>query len=58
MVQSCVIRNTKKNPNFDLNILFIDVVLNSSIGDIFVVLWGIFLSFAYQLRFFFFIHMN
>uniref|UniRef100_A0A8B9K172 Dysferlin, limb girdle muscular dystrophy 2B (autosomal recessive) n=1 Tax=Astyanax mexicanus TaxID=7994 RepID=A0A8B9K172_ASTMX len=27
MVQSCVIRNTKKNPNFDINTLFIDVRL-------------------------------
>ncbi|XP_026792840.2 dysferlin isoform X1 [Pangasianodon hypophthalmus] len=27
MVQSCVIRNTKKNPNFDVNTLFIDVRL-------------------------------
>ncbi|KAL6490640.1 hypothetical protein MHYP_G00009850 [Metynnis hypsauchen] len=27
VVQSCVIRNTKKNPNFDVNILFIDVRL-------------------------------
>ncbi|XP_031440448.1 dysferlin isoform X3 [Clupea harengus] len=27
MVQSCVIRNTKKNPNFDVNTLFIDVLL-------------------------------
>lgn len=25
-MQSCVIRNTKKNPNFDVNTLFIDVV--------------------------------
>ncbi|XP_051578112.1 dysferlin-like isoform X3 [Myxocyprinus asiaticus] len=27
VVQSCVIRNTKKNPNFDVNTLFIDVRL-------------------------------
>ncbi|TSL34631.1 Dysferlin [Bagarius yarrelli] len=27
MVQSCVIRNNKKNPNFDVNTLFIDVRL-------------------------------
>ncbi|KAJ8392183.1 hypothetical protein AAFF_G00077510 [Aldrovandia affinis] len=27
MVQSCVIRNTKKKPNFDVNTLFIDVCL-------------------------------
>ncbi|XP_076145199.1 dysferlin [Alosa pseudoharengus] len=27
MVQSCVIRNSKKNPNFDVNTLFIDVRL-------------------------------
>ncbi|XP_072543799.1 dysferlin isoform X1 [Salminus brasiliensis] len=27
MLQSCVIRNTKKNPNFDVNTLFIDVRL-------------------------------
>ncbi|XP_058250624.1 dysferlin isoform X7 [Hemibagrus wyckioides] len=27
MVQSCVIRNTKKNPNFEVNTLFIDVRL-------------------------------
>ena len=26
MVQSCVIRNIKKKPNFDVNTLFIDVV--------------------------------
>lgn len=28
IVQSCVIKNLKKNPNFDLSVLFLDVVRN------------------------------
>ena len=33
MVQSKVIKNTKKNPNFDDNVLFLDIVSDISLSQ-------------------------
>jgi len=41
LVQSCVIKNVKKNPNFDVCVLFMEVVRTSSWGWLVELVWTI-----------------
>uniref|UniRef100_A0A8C9G5Z1 Dysferlin n=1 Tax=Pavo cristatus TaxID=9049 RepID=A0A8C9G5Z1_PAVCR len=44
LVQSCVIKNVKKNPNFDVCVLFMEVVRTSSWGWLVGLVWTIIIT--------------